>query len=137
MGEFRYFHSRCSMLDKRVTLPTRHSYHTRSNKAKKVKTPGGKLVLHRLSKLGSVPKCRQCPVTLSGIKAARPYQRSQLKKNDRSVSRPYSGVLWAKCVAQNIRRAFFKSEVAIMKKFAAQQTPAASAAQQATTQAVA
>lgn len=34
------------MLDTRVTYRRRKSYNTRSNKIKKVKTPGGRLVVH-------------------------------------------------------------------------------------------
>ncbi|MEN2498446.1 MAG: 60S ribosomal protein L34 [Marteilia pararefringens] len=104
------------MTDKRVTLPTRHSYHTASNKTRKVKTPGGKLVLLRLKKRGAIPKCRSCKTTLNGIKSARPFERHRMPKSDNTVSRAYGGNLCTRCLSQNIMRAFYKSEHAVIKR---------------------
>jgi len=53
----------------RVTLRTRKSYNTTSNRRRVVKTPGGKLVYHHLKKLGTAPKCGDCGVGLSGVRS--------------------------------------------------------------------
>ncbi|RCN31598.1 ribosomal protein L34e [Ancylostoma caninum] len=50
----------------RVTYRRRLSYNTKSNKAKIVKTPGGRLVFQYLKKRGSVPKCKDTGVKLHG-----------------------------------------------------------------------
>merc|ERR1719431_300248 len=107
------------VLDKRTTLPTRHSYNTASNRTRSVKVAGGKLVRHRVKKAGSIPKCRLCNVVLSGFKAARPFERKRLSKNSRKVSRPYNGQYCVSCLNQRIRRAFFAQEAKTMKKMAA------------------
>ncbi|VDM67337.1 unnamed protein product [Strongylus vulgaris] len=51
----------------RVTYRRRLSYNTKSNKAKIVKTPGGRLVFQYLKKRGSVPKCKDTGVKLHGF----------------------------------------------------------------------
>ena len=53
--------------DKRTTQPRRQSYHTKSNRMKPVKTPGGKLVLHLVKKCSQGPKCGDTGVQLHGV----------------------------------------------------------------------
>ena len=38
------------MLDRRVTYKRRHSYRTRANKFRTIKTPGGKLAIQYITK---------------------------------------------------------------------------------------
>ncbi len=52
----------------RVTYRRRLSYNTASNQVKKVKTPGGKLVLQYVKKRGTLPKCPMTGQRLRGIK---------------------------------------------------------------------
>lgn len=53
--------------DGRITYTRRHSYHTLSNKAKVVKTPGGKLVAHYNKKSAKGPRCSDCGIPLPGV----------------------------------------------------------------------
>lgn len=55
--------------DGRVTYSRRHAYHTKSNKAKVVKTPGGKLVAHFHKKSAKGPVCGDsgCNISLPGV----------------------------------------------------------------------
>lgn len=54
----------------RVTYRRRKSFRTVSNKVRKVKTPGGKLVLHYTGKKGSNPTCGDpgCDQRLHGVR---------------------------------------------------------------------
>lgn len=53
--------------DGRVTYSRRHAYHTKSNKMKVVKTPGGKLVAHFHKKSAKGARCGDCGITLPGV----------------------------------------------------------------------
>ncbi|KAL6520383.1 60S ribosomal protein L34 [Orobanche minor] len=105
----------------RLTYRGRHSYATKSNQHRVVKTPGGKLVYQSTKKRASGPKC---PVTgkriqgISLIPHLRPaeYKRSRLPRNRRTVSRPYGGVLSGSAVRERIIRAFLVEEQKIVKK---------------------
>lgn len=55
--------------DRRITYTRRHAYHTLSNKAKVVKTPGGKLVAHYHKKSAKGPRCGDCGISLPGVSA--------------------------------------------------------------------
>ena len=54
----------------RITYRRRLSYNTKSNRVKKVRTPGGKLVFQYLKKRPSVPKCPMTGLRLKGVKPA-------------------------------------------------------------------
>ena len=102
--------------DIRITYRKRHSYRTATNKARPVKTPGGKLVARYIAKTGTVPKCAETGKPLAGIPALRPYKFSSLPKHKRSVSRPYGGTLCGGAVRERILRAFILEEAKIVKK---------------------
>ena len=99
----------------RVTFRRRHSYHTKSNIIRKVKTPGGKLVVQYARKLPGTAKCGDCAVMLPGIKAVRPKKLRSLKKRERRVSRAYGGSVCGPCVRIRIVRAFLVEEQKIVK----------------------
>ncbi|MBA0819369.1 hypothetical protein Gohar_028138 [Gossypium harknessii] len=105
----------------RLTYRTRHSYATKSNQHRVVKTPGGKLVYQTTKKRASGPKC---PVTGKRIQGVvrflrvvlwvtymgslqiphlRPaeYKRSRLPRNRRTVNRAYGGVLSCSAVRES------------------------------------
>ena len=84
----------------RLTYRRRHGFRTTSNKVRKVKTPGGKLVFQYLTKKSNAPKCGDCGVDLQGIPATRPKMYRSLKKRERRVSRAYGGSRCAVCVRQ-------------------------------------
>ena len=81
------------MLDRRVTYKRRASYRTKSNRFRKVKTPGGKLAIQYIKKKTSGSG-------MQGVKAKRPTQMSRLSRTNRVVSRPYGANLTAREVRE-------------------------------------
>lgn len=102
--------------DKRVTYRRKHSYNTRSNKIRKVKTPGGALVVHYVTKKAKGPQCGHCHKALAGIPRLRPTEYKGLPAHDRTVSRPYGGSLCAGCTRERVLRAFIVEEQKLVKK---------------------
>nr|GEV36147.1 60S ribosomal protein L34 [Tanacetum cinerariifolium] len=102
----------------RLTYRRRHSYATKSNQHRVVKTPGGKLVYQTTKKRASGPKCPVTGKRIQGIPHLRPteYKRSRLSRNRRTVNRAYGGVLSAGAVRERIIRAFLVEEQKIVKK---------------------
>eukprot|EP00186_Timspurckia_oligopyrenoides_P003726 CAMPEP_0182441450 /NCGR_PEP_ID=MMETSP1172-20130603/411_1 /TAXON_ID=708627 /ORGANISM="Timspurckia oligopyrenoides, Strain CCMP3278" /LENGTH=99 /DNA_ID=CAMNT_0024635735 /DNA_START=49 /DNA_END=345 /DNA_ORIENTATION=- len=96
--------------DKRVVLRKRHSYATRSNLIKKVKTPGGKLLVHYLKKKAKVPVCGDTGEKLNGIASTRPNTRMNISRPKKTVSRAYGGVLCGSALRDRIVRAFLMEE---------------------------
>jgi len=99
----------------RLTYRRRHAFATRSNKVKKVRTPGGQLTLQYRQKRANAPKCGDCGIQLPGIPAIRPKEYRQLHKRERRISRAYGGNRCGKCVRQRIVRAFLIEEQKIVK----------------------
>lgn len=54
-------------VDRRVTYRRSHSYNTRSNKIRKVKTPGGSVVVHYQTKKAKGVRCAATGVQLQGV----------------------------------------------------------------------
>lgn len=102
--------------DKRVTYRRKHSYNTRSNKVRKVKTPGGRLTVHYVTKKAKGPQCGNCSKTLQGIPRLRPTAYATIAAHDRTISRPYGGSLCAGCTRDRVLRAFIVEEQKIVKK---------------------
>ncbi|KAM0936172.1 putative ribosomal protein L34Ae [Dioscorea sansibarensis] len=108
----------------RLTYRKRHSYATKSNQTRVVKTPGGylfrggKLVYQYTKKRASGPKCPVTGKRIQGIPHLRPaeYKRSRLSRNRRTVNRAYGGVLSGSAVRERIIRAFLVEEQKIVKK---------------------
>ncbi|PPS14101.1 hypothetical protein GOBAR_AA06483 [Gossypium barbadense] len=102
----------------RLTYRTRHSYATKSNQHRVVKTPGGKLIYQTTKKRASGPKCPVTGKRIQGIPHLRPaeYKRSRLPRNRRTVNRAYGGVLSGSAVRERIIRAFLVEEQKIVKK---------------------
>ncbi|CAD5211348.1 unnamed protein product [Bursaphelenchus okinawaensis] len=100
----------------RLTYRRRHAYNTKSNKTKVVKTPGGRNVFQYRKKQGSTPVCGDTKVKLHGIKAVRPRKLTNLTRRQKTVSRPYGGVLSAGAVRQRIIRSFLSAEQKIASK---------------------
>ncbi|KAK8930930.1 60S ribosomal protein L34 [Platanthera zijinensis] len=102
----------------RLTYRKRHSYATKSNQTRVVKTPGGRLVYQYTKKRASGPKCPVTGKRIIGIPRLRPaeYKRSRLPRNRRTVHRAYGGVLSSGAVRERIIRAFLVEEQKIVKK---------------------
>ncbi|VAH48512.1 unnamed protein product [Triticum turgidum subsp. durum] len=101
----------------RLTYRKRHSYATKSNQTRVVKTRG-RLVYQYTKKRASGPKCPVTGKKIQGIPHLRPteYKRSRLSRNRRTVNRPYGGVLSGQAVRERIIRAFLVEEQKIVKK---------------------
>ena len=109
----------------RVTYRRRKSYNTRSNKIRKVKTPGGRLVAQYVRKTAKgVQTAVKTNSKLSGLPKHRNAQYRGLAKCKRTVSRPYGGVLTPQDVKDKILRAFLIEEVKIVKQVVKQQKEA-------------
>merc|ERR1712167_74608 len=74
----------------RLTYRRRHSYATKSNKVRKVKTPGGVLTFHNIRKHASGIKCGDCGKVLQGLPQLRPYLYKRIPKNKKSLTRASS-----------------------------------------------
>merc|ERR1711976_813971 len=102
------------------------SYHTRSNKTRHVRTPGGKLVAQYVAKTAHRP--RNAMVTsqkkLGGLKAMRPQSYRRADKTSRRISRAYGGVFDHSEVKNRIVRTFLTEEVKNVKKTMAMQASA-------------
>ncbi len=100
------------MLDRRVTYKRRHSYRTRANKFRTIKTPGGKLAIQYITK-------KTKGTGFAGVSVRRPGAFSRLSYSKRTVSRPYGGVLTHQQVRDRITRAFMIEEINTIKQKAA------------------
>lgn len=88
------------MPDCRVTLRRRNSYATLSNRVRKVKTPGGKLVAQYIKKAGASARCGDTKTKLHGISIGRPKDLMRMSKPKKTVTRVYGGNLCAKAVRE-------------------------------------
>lgn len=104
------------MPDNRFTRVGRKPYNTRSNKAKPIRTPGGKLVAQTIVKKSKGPRCADCGVALPGIKHLKATAYKNIKRRERTVSRAYGGAVCGSCVRQKIVRAFLLEEQKAVKK---------------------
>lgn len=104
----------------RVTYRRRLSYNTASNKVRKVRTPGSKVVVQYVQKRAHGPRAPydscDCGKRINGIAQLRPFHYKRLSKRQKTVSRAYGGVLCAGCVKSRIIRAFLLEEVKAIKK---------------------
>jgi len=100
----------------RLQYRRRHCYATRSNKVRKVKTPGGRLIFQYAKKRTSAPKCGATGVMLQGISAQRSNTLPHIAKRHKNVSRIYGGHLSHGIVKERIIRAFLIEEQKIVKK---------------------
>ncbi|KAJ1911597.1 60S ribosomal protein L34B [Tieghemiomyces parasiticus] len=100
----------------RVTYRRKHTYNTKSNRTKLVRTPGNRLVMQHIKKQAKGPKCGDCGDKLNGIPALRPVEYSRIAKARRTVARAYGGSRCFGCVRTRIVRAFLIEEQKIVKK---------------------
>ncbi|KAL6751959.1 ribosomal protein L34Ae [Haematococcus lacustris] len=102
----------------RLTYRRRHAYHTKSNRTRIVKTPGGKLVFQYVKKAAGHPTCPISGARLNGLPQRRPLELSnkRLSKRNKTVRRAYGGHLSHSVVRERIVRAFLIEEQKIVKK---------------------
>ena len=99
----------------RITLRGKYNYHTKSNKIRRFRTPGGKLSYHVVNKVRNPVVCGDTGVVLNGIKRLNKNEWRNAPKRVRIVSRTYGGVLSAEAVRHRIMRAFFNEELKAVK----------------------
>ncbi|EGR29912.1 hypothetical protein IMG5_146300 [Ichthyophthirius multifiliis] len=102
----------------RITYRRRCSYNTRSNKIRKVKTPGGKIAAQYVKKVVVNQKCTEpgCGALLNGIANVRASALSTMSRRQKTVSRTYGGHICHHCVRTRIVRSFLSEEVRIIKR---------------------
>jgi len=104
----------------RVTYRRRLSYNTKSNKVRNVRTPGSRVVVHYVGKRGNGPQAPHDSIyrgkRINGIAQNRPYTYKRLSRREKSVSRPYGGVLTGGEVKTRIIRAFLLEEIKTIKR---------------------
>jgi large subunit ribosomal protein L34e len=61
------------------------------------KTPGGRVVIHYVKKSPGKPKCAICGAVLHGLKRGTPKQIKSLSKTERTIQRPFGGMLCSSC----------------------------------------
>jgi large subunit ribosomal protein L34e len=96
----------------RVTYRRKNTYRTKSNRVRKFRTPGGKLLVQYKAKPVKVARCSETGELLNGISRKK---ASLVPRRKRTVSRPYGGVLSGSEVQQRIKRAFFNEELKVIK----------------------
>ncbi|EFJ09639.1 hypothetical protein SELMODRAFT_113433 [Selaginella moellendorffii] len=86
----------------RLTYRRRHSYATRSNQTKVVRTPGGRLVYQTATKKAKGPRCAITKKPIIGVPRLRPmeYKRSRIARHKKSISRAYGGSMSASAVRE-------------------------------------
>lgn len=110
--------------DARVTYRKRNPFNTRSNYFRKVRTPGGRIVIQYLKKLHlkqrSVPKCADTGKPLRGVLPNRGNYKNRrlthLQTKRKAVTRPYGGNLSHMALRSRIIRAFLTEESRIVRK---------------------
>lgn len=100
----------------RLSFRRHVSWNTKSNKNRRLRTPGGRLVYHVLKKTGKQPLCGDTKAKLIGMKRLRPVEYKRLPKRARRVSRAYGGTKTAKAVRNRIVRAFLIEEQRCVKQ---------------------
>jgi large subunit ribosomal protein L34e len=104
------------MPDNRFTFRTHHSFATRSNKNRLVRTPGGRLSVQHVQKKTGHHTCGDTGAKLNGIPALTSNKFKALSKNKKTVARAYGGVLSGGAVRSRIIRAFLVEERKVVKK---------------------
>lgn len=81
---------------------------------------GSRVVVQYVQKRGHGPRAPHdscdCGKRINGIAQLRPNHYKRLAKKDKSVSRPYGGVLCGGCVKSRIIRAFLLEEIKTIKR---------------------
>ena len=86
----------------RVTYRRRLSYNTPSNKIRKVRTPGSRVVVHYVGKkprgVHAPHDSCDCGKRINGIPKLSSHRYHSLSRRQNTVSRAYGGVLCSGCV---------------------------------------
>ncbi|MEM5836740.1 MAG: 50S ribosomal protein L34e [Candidatus Aenigmatarchaeota archaeon] len=69
----------------------------------KVRTPSGKIVVHKKWAKAGVAKCAVCGKELQAIPRLRSFQLRKLPKSKRKPERPFGGYLCSRCMREVFR----------------------------------
>jgi len=100
----------------RLSFRRHVSWNTKSNKNRRLRTPGGKLTYHVLKKKAKQPICGDTKRKLIGVPRLRPVEYKRLPKRRVRVSRAYGGTKTASAVRNRIVRAFLIEEQRCVKQ---------------------
>jgi large subunit ribosomal protein L34e len=89
-------------------MPTR-SRRSRTFRKIKVRTPGGRTVMHYGEKKNAFAKCAVCKKPLSGVPIGRDSDIAKLSKSERRPERPFGGHLCPSCSRREIKKRLFES----------------------------
>lgn len=67
------------------------------------KTPGGKTVVHYITRKPKAAKCADCGDVLKGVPRQRPIKMQNMPKSKKRPQRPYGGMFCSKCTRQKIK----------------------------------
>ena len=105
------------MANTRIHYLRKHTYKTRSNRIRKIRTPGGRLTVQYMKKSGKGPQTSfGSKARLSGLKKLSNPDNSRANRNSRRVARAYGGVLTPTELKERIMRAFLIEEVKVVKR---------------------
>ncbi len=100
------------MANIRVTYMRRTSYNTKSNKIRKIRTPGGRLAVQYVGKRGKgVQLSGPTNAKVTGLKRVNNSKNRTLSYTQRSIARPYGGVLAPVQLKERILKAFLSEEI--------------------------
>lgn len=81
-------------------------YRSRTFRRVKVRTPGGRNVIHYKSRKPAKAQCASCGKPLAGVARLRPYKLRNTAKTKKRPQRPYGGQLCSKCMRTRIKESF-------------------------------
>ena len=73
---------------------------SRSLRRVRVRTPGGRTVVHYGHRKPAKAKCGNCGAVLPGVPRERPYKMQNMPKTMKRPERPYGGNLCSKCTRE-------------------------------------
>ena len=106
----------------RVTYRRRLSYNTASNRIRKVRTPGSRVLVHYIQKKANGVRAPHdscdCGKRVNGIPKLNSAAHARISRRQTTVPRAYGGVLCPRRVTQRIIRAFLLEEMKVVKRLA-------------------
>lgn len=83
----------------------RPTLRSRSLRRVKVRTPGGRLVIHYERRKPGPARCAICGAVLGGVPRERPSRLRKLAHTERRPERPYGGVICPRCLRRGLKDA--------------------------------
>lgn len=87
----------------------KRSLRSRSLRKLKVKTPGGRSVIHYGERKNAAARCAVCKRPLHGTPRARDSGMAKLSRTEKRPERPFGGNLCSSCSRREIKRRLFAS----------------------------